>query len=67
MCLPGRELDVDAELPHVVWDAHAPSVVGGAGQLVEEVAPEDRDRGRGVEVDLSPDALDEGCKTCYQF
>ena len=65
MCLPGRKLDVDADLPHVVWDAHAPAVVGGAGQLVEEVAPDDRDRGGGVEVDLGPDALDEGCKILY--
>ena len=67
MCLPGCEVDVDAELPHVVWDAHAPSVVGGAGQLVEEVAPDDRDRGGGVQVDLGPDALDEGCKILHAF
>ena len=44
----------------MVWDAHAAAVVGGAGQFFEEVATDDRDRGGGVQVDLGPDALDEG-------
>ena len=55
--LPGSKLHVDVELPHVVRDPH-PAVVGG--QLVEHVAGDDRDRGRGVQVHLRPDALDEG-------
>ena len=41
----------------MVRDPH-PAVVGG--QLVEHVAGDDRDRGRGVHRDFCADALDEG-------
>ena len=54
--IPGCKLHVDVELPHVVGDPH-PSVVGG--QLVEEVAGDDRDRGRRVKVNFCADSLDE--------